>query len=408
MTLKKHISLNVIFDPQNEFMRCSGFLGISMLEKDFSFYLNKSLSLTSTYILVGGLEKPLEVAVVENTNEMLQVASKYEVKFPHPPDDQKIYFSYEGSITSDHYGTNYLKPEAIELGLYAPWYPFPGLGVETSFDVTIVGPDTWVFLMNGELLSPDSWRNEGNPSDLTLLGLPKRKHISEGQFYWGTLGGYEKFRRLERDLLKRKKILEDWLGPSTAEKLTFAFTHRDTGGTYVREGLVVTQENIEEEYLTEKRDFLLMSWTHELAHLWFNKATTADYHNWVDEGLADFVALLVSREFAGEEFVTTRLERLRTFLDKQHDLPSIVETTRGDPHAYAVYYVWGSLIYNEICQRVGLDMFKRFLRDFALKEREVDHITTSDMIEVLEMSTGQEWQVYVEQMMKRKPSTNLG
>ncbi len=405
MQIKK-IELIVNIDPRNSYLSVEGRLIIKKSQSDFVFFLNSEL-IVEKLLLQQNDELPLEFEKVDNHDEFFNAANSWKILFPNKikiPSNFNLIIKYSGKIKIDNYKTNYLTPESIELACYAAWYPIVSLDDRPSFSVKLKGPEHWIWKMNAVELEKNIWDTNFHASDLTLLGRPLATSISDpNSRFWGNIRHYEKFKKLEKRLLVLEERLKTWLGSPNSEEMTFALFSRESGGMYVRRGLLVMQDTLPDKYFTSMSQLLLLSWTHELCHMWFNKSPVSSYHNWIDEALSDYSALIVAKDEFGDEFFTNKIEKIKSQLKDTGDLPSIKSITRSHEKAEIVYYKWGSLVLHELCRLMGFENFKNTVKDFAKKTQKIDVSTTHDFNESIKTITGQDWNNFIEKKLGTSP-----
>ncbi len=408
----KSISLNLNMQPENLTLKSRGTVKIQKeksSEKILRIYLNTELDWKKLVIKQGDRSFKLKKTKIDRPKDsFLKAANYWETILPDEIEDEfELEFKYEGTIKSDPWGTNYLTNESVELSLYTAWYPIINLEDKPPFEVNLQGPKNWLWRMNASSKDSNQWISQKGDSDLTLLGRTVDSAINyqKGQRFWGSKEYYEKYLPLESKLKEIETLLKEWLGPPENDELVIALTSRGTGGMYARNGLIVTQDILPNEYYTTRSNLLLLSWAHELCHMWFNKASVKDYHNWIDEALADYCALKIAEEYYGEEFYNERLDKVKEMITEE--LPAIKSITRSHEKAQLVYYKWGGLIIHKINLEIGNELFKKAIKDFAQKSVIQKETTTDDFIDSLEKVTEGNWSEKVNNLLEEKPDLKL-
>jgi len=408
----KHIELDITVDPEKSSIYGRGTLSIENGHELLQLHLNSSLHWKKLSVICESEE--IEVKDIEeelSIDGFLQGTKKWRIIINDSISQKKSFqvaFEYSGQIQPDKWGTNYITPDGVELACNVAWYPIASLDDKPTFQVRLKESKGWIWIMNAPNYSNDEeicWKSKPNPIDLTLIGLPSDQAIpnQNTHLFWGAKRNYGNFKSLEVDLLNFRGILEEWLGQSSESSFRVVLAPRNSGGIYVRRGLLITQDNLPEEYFNEKRALLLTSWAHELGHLWFNKTSINSYHNWLDEALADYCALLVTERKYGQEFFKERLNRVMVQIQDAGELPAIKTITRSHPKAELVFYKWGSIILHDIRKIIGLELFKEVLRAFAQKCNETNEIKTNDFITSIESVTGKEWTAFLDQKLSIDP-----
>ncbi|MHA1211365.1 MAG: hypothetical protein ACTSSH_02785, partial [Candidatus Heimdallarchaeota archaeon] len=123
---------------------------------------------------------------------------------------------------------------------------------------------------------------------------------------------------------------------------------------------------------------------HEISHFWWNKTSTETFHNWLDEALAEYTSsLIISEKFGGDSWLEKRAERVLVALEKESDLPPIRNTPRAHKNAYTIFYYRGFLLFWDLHQKIGAQMLKEIIKEFALVCNDNDAITTLDFLAIL-------------------------
>lgn len=414
----KHIDVEVQPDSEEKRIICRAVFIVQDVKEGLFFHLNKELEIKTLIIEQEGKKEKLALSKGENKSDFFKEESnKWIVKLPekyHNSSELKFEINYQGTIKQDEpYKTNYVKREAIELAIYVKWYPIIEIDETPSFRVKLSKTENWSWIMNAPKIREDKneiiWERVDQATDLTLIGRPNETCITrnESKIFWGDKQYFGKFKLLEEEILAYKEKLEEWFGKPKNDNFIIAINSRESGGTYVRQGLISTQGNLPNEYFIEKKRLLLVGWMHEISHLWFAASEKSTYHNWIDEAIADYCALLLSEEFFGKEFFYERLEKVKELLVKEETLPKIKEITRAHEKSYFVFYKWGSLILHEIREEIGLQSFLWVLRDFAEKSRTIKVVKTHHFVESLNKFTKEDWKNRFDRYLTISPTIDI-
>lgn len=416
----KYIDLEVEFSPENSVISSKGFFKVVNVKDELFFHLNKLLDLEEVHIRnkkdnINLVFTPTEI----DSDFFIKASRKWVIELKQEfqnKDELEIFFKYQGKIEQDEpYKTNYLTSEAIELAVYVAWYPIIQIDDTPTFSVKLTGPRDWTWIMNAEKKkianskSDIQWIRKEAAMDLVLLGIPYEIAITEemSEIYWGNKEFLKKFQNLESEIFDFKNKLKEWLGKPSVDSFKIALNSRETGGTYVRKGLISTQGSLPEEYFTEKRELLLLSWMHEIAHLWFDASEKGTYHNWIDEALADYTALIMSETYFGKEFFNQRITTLLNRIQNEVSLPAIKEITRSHEKSHLLFYSWGTLILHKIRKKIGLELFIKSLNDFAVKSKTKSVVKTEDLIESLNKVTSKDWSDFIQEYISKSPNKIL-
>ena len=146
-----------------------------------------------------------------------------------------------------------------------------------------------------------------------------------------------------------------------------------------------------------------MAWIHEMGHFWFSSTSASNYNNWIDEGLCDYCALLLSKERYGEEFYSERIDEIKVKLQEKDNLPAITDISRTHPEADILFYKYGSLIFHEIMLEIGEDTFRRSINLFAQKSINKRKIETKDLIASFNEITEGDWTEFFMERISNPP-----
>lgn len=411
-----HLRLEPTINIENKDLVCTGKLEVKNIKKGSFFYLNEKLNISQLYTMIKGNrvnigfsegERPEDFFIHTAKKILIDLPSEVELQIDEILD---IYLDYSGELRFDDWGTNYITDQAIELALYACWFPIVSLDNRPTFEVRINSPKDFLWKANGEEMKCDEenlfvFRNTRGSNDVTIIGIHESKAIKEESIFWGWKADYHMYKKVEDDLRRIKQILKEWYGEPETGNLSVALVPREKGGMYVRGSLIVCQSNLDESFFTEKKEWLIHSWAHEISHLWFCYTGTETYNNWLDEAMAEFSSLMVCKELYGEEHVTAYLEKIKTKFEEP--LPAIKTIKRSHSDAHTVYYYWGTLVLLDLCDKIGFSQIIKSLKDFSLKSRQKSQIVTEDFIESLNKITGEDWEQYIKEKLEETPTFSV-
>jgi aminopeptidase N len=167
------------------------------------------------------------------------------------------------------------------------------------------------------------------------------------------------------------------------------------GGMENISATTLTAETLHDEraHLDFRSEGLL---AHEAAHQWFGDyVTCADWSDiWLNEGFATYYETLVMRELEGEDQFVAGLDGLQAsaidadagpkrrpiVTHRYHDEPDLF-----DGHAYAK----GACVLHALRREIGDDAYARSVTTF-LREHAGQSVHTSDLVDVIERTTGRD------------------
>ncbi|MGV9170725.1 MAG: M1 family aminopeptidase [Promethearchaeia archaeon] len=407
----EHLDLIVNIRPKDSFLHVEGDIVISAFDDVVELFLNPSLELLTVESASDSRLEELEFIEQRPPEDLFIPAASYDLTIPeHLRSEERIsvHVEYEGCIYRYLFDTSRIRKEFVELAIYGLWYPLISFSGRPSYRLKLDAPEDWTWVANAPQVSDDRliWECKSPRTDITLHGRPLEDAILpyQSDLFWGSPRNLEALRPLEEDFKPFKNLIGDWLGPTDNDDLKIVLVSRDFGGGYSRSGLVVLQDNIGENITDRKRKSILKHWAHEYAHFWWKKTTVEDYHNWLDEALAEYTARLACENILGEEYFEELIQNSRNAFKEEDSLPPIKQTKRQHPKAQTVFYVYGAMIFHEIREKIGKEKLVKFLHNFAQKEVKADRVTTSDLVKTLEETTGLAWESYIEERLSMEPA----
>ncbi len=178
------VDLKLALKPEEEELYASAFLTIRNPEKTIDFKLNSMLEIleVSTEVKWKRIEFDIEEKQI-STDCFLKNCRSYRINLSeslHNLDELNLTIRYKGSIERDAGGTNYLKKERIELGIYAVYYPLLNLKDKISFSLILQAPEEWEWIVNADRLKDcncNIWETDDLKADIYLIGNPKNQVI---------------------------------------------------------------------------------------------------------------------------------------------------------------------------------------------------------------------------------------
>jgi hypothetical protein len=154
-------------------------------------------------------------------------------------------------------------------------------------------------------------------------------------------------------------------------------TDRPEGG-YSR-GTLIALTDIENEDEEALRQFIC----HELAHYW-SKANAGGPENWINEGIADYLANMAVRAAMGDDVFDARMARYAEQLDGK-SLPPIWTAELTERPPYLIMYRAAPIALRELEGKMGQDMFAMLMQR-VMAERVK---TTPSLLALLEETSGE-------------------
>ncbi|MFO7892716.1 MAG: M1 family aminopeptidase [Longimicrobiales bacterium] len=383
-----HYRVRLEVDPAARHIRVTGSLTLPARDT-LTVFLHRQLEVRS-FRVAGGPEHEIDA----DDHGIRYLPEAIRVRVPSPASRRggrmEVGFEYEGTITDwPEWSASVIGPEWTEIGLYFPWFPYhPDLGPFT-YELEVVHDPAYTVAAMGARETHDgvtTFRRSTPTNDMVVTAAPALQ-VSETRL------GESTFRVAETELADAtvdsiladvswlQTFYGDWLGPVAGDLLLVA-SEREQGGGYARMGGLFLAGFEDDAYLGNRTGYLRYL-GHELAHLWWYRADSNTWHDWLNESLAEYSALRAIRERVGKAEYRRRLAAKR---EEASGTPPIYGLDRNSEHAEAVLYDKGPVLLADLEDRIGSDRFRAFTR--LLIEREVT--TTTDFLDTLQGMMGRE------------------
>ncbi len=286
--------------------------------------------------------------------------------------------------------------EWIEIGYYTAWYPVcdgeqaDGATVEVTIDDGYrVSGSGIVTRAGGKWRMEQPWRS----FDLVILAAPdlKSRRAKEGATTVEVV--YTDFATADADsVLRRSREVMAFYRrlyktrSEGEEYLKFAVSSSNDSGGYSRKNYISYNA-------TRFGERFIRGIAHEAAHLWWNKASTLTWHDWLNEAFAEFSMLWYLRATFGEAVYNERIEAYRE--NTRRHCP-IWEVDRAAPEAYTALYEKGALLLHDLLGRLGEERFFGLLS--ALLKTEVSD--TPAFLDFAERELGRGEREWIERRLK--------
>lgn len=369
-TAAPHLTVDLDLAIAEESMTATAVLrpGPVAADEELGFVLARSMSIDSVQAGPG-----TQVTVGDSVGPWTGL-QRIGVRFSQAQTDPRITFRYRGRPAGG--GTppiNMVTPQLIELSLDGMWIPIrEDLGMRFTTQADVRGlPEGFSLIAQGDQTrTRDAIRiTRSYPDiDLAFVASPRlqaRRGLGVEVFAADPAAQQPAFffDHAERAL----RFLQGWLGPLPTQPVRVVVVSRARQSGYARIGYIVLVES-DREPTRGTAGFV----AHELAHLWFSNANALTDHRWLDESIAEYVALrYVESQFGSEArdaLMVRRRERLGT-------ARPVLGTNRNNVELYGK----GPLLLMELEERVGRPIMDRLVAQVA-KERVR---TTADFLTIL-------------------------
>jgi hypothetical protein len=142
---------------------------------------------------------------------------------------------------------------------------------------------------------------------------------------------------------------------------------------------------------------------HEIAHYW-SKADADTRDDWINEGLAEFSALLVSEEIVGKEFSSLLVSECQEMVNNSTSETALVDTESSSnalDRELNRYYK-PTFLLNEVRQKYGDEKMRSFIRSLYSRFVESNSATIPIFLDEMEKNIGKEARDYFQEAVYRK------
>ena len=305
---------NTIYRATVEFEPDSGFIkGSFYIENpaDSVFILSAGLAIQSFQADLAG-----QYAIIPEPASGFQSFGIHTGFIPHG-----LKIIYSGKIKPGNYpgsvrNMNGLYEKYIELSDLIDWYPRMRNNSPFRFEMTFDVPLNYVTVASGKFIeevrketrSLTEWKSYCPDSRISLVSFPgmKKADVSGNEnsveiYYSALPRSYVDSMKLS--LLDAINYYDKLYGaPGSSGLVRLVYSPRSAGG-YARSPLILVSVTFAIDQRQSRygmaRDFRLNA--HEIAHYW-SRAGSSGPDDWINEGLAEYSALLASEKFIGREF----------------------------------------------------------------------------------------------------------
>jgi len=283
------------------------------------------------------------------------ISAARAVDLPCPRETAELRYSGPGLLHPD--GRNQVSPEYIELSYYGAWYPLTIDERRRSWRLRTRLPKGWTYASNGPVVSarPKLVLESRAPADVVLVASPRfaassnrdaaRVLIANDTSPAARATAFA----LGREAAATAVWLTNLLGPSGAPSgPLLVFAPRNGPLSYARLPMIVTPQ----ASLVAPGDRpLALNIRHEVAHFWSRSVGAGN--DWLNEGIAEYLALVRTRDVEGEAIQGALLERYRREVATAGDGAPILDTAADERRGYVNRYQRVPLLFDAVERRAG-------------------------------------------------------
>lgn len=292
----------------------------------------------------------------------------------YPGKPLELFFSYQGCIARlNTYSANAIGTDWVELGLYMPWFLHSKDLPDFTYQVDLVIPENYRVSGLNEVSQQDShWVLSSSVpvNDMVILASESMKSFSADSEKIQVVFDYVSLSdtlvtRMTKDIQEIADFLMQQFGPVPVKTVHIIQSPRKAGGGYARLGGVVLGDLKEDEYDAYYKGYQRY-FAHELAHLWWRHASVATWHDWINEGFAEFSAMMYLRHCFGETYYQKTIDSKRQRMAGTPPLWEFDRHDHSDPdHGRIIennLYHKGPVLLADLEQKTGTPTFLTFCK----------------------------------------------
>ena len=292
--------------------------------------------------------------------------------------------------------TNMITESWIELGNYSAWFPYnPDYG-EFKSSVNLEIDSSYIVTGMGQIQKiGNAWEIEQSKpaSDIVIIASKDLKSFYNEENSKSIRLDYVNFneQNANETIQDAKFIVElykNWFKTSQEVQFTIVvvppFPNR---GSYHRKNFMALLQPEPGVNIS----FHLIA--HEIAHEWWNGASTDNYEDWLNESFAEYSCLMAIREKFGFDCFDEWIQ-YKEFSSRESP-PILQPNTNARIHTSTLYEK-GPLILHKLEKRIGRIKFLEFLSELFKQNIK----STYDLLNLLEYITSKEIRTYFENELR--------
>ncbi len=395
-----HYNIKLTIDPEKQFIDVDCSLDIPHDAKGntICFYLHKQLQIEELSL---NNNEPVKINLDTCDISYMPCATRYSL-ITHGLKNKKVslHLKYSGRITEwPELSANVISKEWTEMGLYFPWYPYNTQYGLFTYEVEVFTSDGYHTFMIGSEAIDDNWafyRSE-NPTNDIVLCASKNLRTEKREIYQYSINlAHSTFpdsliNELTSDIRQILILYNRWFPPG-CNTLSLVESMREKGGRYARLGGIFLPGFAGANYY-ESRTTYTRYLAHEISRLWWYRANPNTWENWLNEGFAEYTALMVLRELHGRAYFESWIERKR---EQSEETDPVWQYNCNSEQAHNILYDKTPLVLYELEQRIGTGHFKQLMWDLLINRVS----TTYEFLNVLEELEGKDTTEWFIKMLK--------
>lgn len=386
-----HYDLDLSFNPVGQYIEVQGEMKIPVMNdtsNQIEFYLHKQLTISD--LKLNG-KKDFDLRLDSSDIRYMPEATKYILRSPESFKEKvHLAFQYSGVVTEwPQWSASVIGEEWTEMSCYFPWYPYHKLLKPFTYDINVKPIESYnIFIMGQEKKDNDakSFTSPFPTNDIVVCASKDLKTVNRElgdytfQLAYTTLSD-TLIDTLSADVGDILTTFNQWF-PGSETSICLVESMRDKGGAYARTGGMYLSGFNKSAYFESRKGYTRYL-SHEISHLWWYRANSNSWEDWLNEGFAEYSALMVIRDKYGLDYFLEWIEKKK---QEMKDTGPIWHCDRNGKNAYAILYSKAPVLLYQLEQKTGKDEFKQLMH--LMLEKKVSN--TEQFLSLLEEQEGGE------------------
>jgi hypothetical protein len=301
---------------------------------------------------------------------------------------------------------NLVNAGLVELAGYVSWYPKCHGSPAFTFHLVVDTPDAFAAVSNGRLIGKQpgqagrgvsEWASYTPVSDIVLVSAPGLRltvspRAGSGTEIYSTALSRTYVEAMATDVDATIGFMQRTLASAAGtDRVRIVYSPRPGWG-YVRQPMIVVSEESARLAASQPygraRDVRYVA--HEIAHYWWYRADTATPDDWINEGLAEYSALLACRTVVGAAFADVLIAEYDERSATSPTTTAILDTQSSSPDRELNRYVRPVLMLENLRRRYGDERMTTFLRSASARFARDGRATTHAFLDEVAAQFGDE------------------
>ncbi|MBS0011464.1 MAG: hypothetical protein KFF49_08640 [Bacteroidales bacterium] len=367
-----HYEIKLSIDPADQYItvECSWDIPHGDSSNTIHFYLHRELLIEELTI-----NEKVAYTVSTDTSDIryMPYATRYSLNTQSLKNDKMtLYLKYSGRITEwPEWSANVIGEDWTEMGSYFPWYPLNRDYGPFTYEVEVFTDDDYRTFMMGTGAVDNNWalyRAEEPTNDMVFCASKNLKTEKKEIYQYNFWLAHSTFpdsliNTLTSDIRQILLLYNRWFPPG-GNTMCMVESMREKGGAYARLGGIYLPGFTEADYHELRKPYTRYL-AHEIAHLWWHRADANTWEDWLNEGFAEYSALMVLRELYGPEYFEEWTARK---VKSSAGTDPVWQYDRNGEQAYTILYDKAPLLLYELEGRIGLDALKQVMWNLLLNK----------------------------------------